>query len=206
MMVKIDKSHVFAFLIGAITFGCIGVALAYSIFASDVGFTPRDTTWKDTNGDDIENVASALDDLHKKVNWQPNYNDVIIEKSIGDINSSRVINKTLEKGNYLFYVTYDVGQLQYASGGTNYSTELSNPALFSLVFNSSNTSVTKLGKYLANHVSSGTVNSVHSNLQTEQILYYIQIKDDDDSFTLTGNSKSINYETNNINVIIFKTL
>ena len=53
-------------------------------------------------------------------------------------------------------------------------------------------------------MSSGTVNSVHSNLELEQVLYLIEINDEVDMLTITGNSKTINYETNGVSAFILK--
>ena len=65
-MKKIFKSRVFAFVLGALLFGSIGVVSAYTILANDVGYTPKDTTWKKSNGEDITNVKDAIDELYIK--------------------------------------------------------------------------------------------------------------------------------------------
>ena len=62
------KSNIFSFLLGAILFGGIGVVSAYTILANNIGYTPKDTTWKKTNGEDITNVKDAIDDLYDKTN------------------------------------------------------------------------------------------------------------------------------------------
>lgn len=67
-MKKIFKSRIFAFVLGAILFGGIGVVSAYTILANNIGYTPKDTTWKKTNGEDITNVKDAIDDLYDKTN------------------------------------------------------------------------------------------------------------------------------------------
>ena len=67
-MKKIFKSRIFIFILGAILFGGIGVVSAYSILASDIGFTPKDSTWKKSNGEDITNVKDAIDELYNKAN------------------------------------------------------------------------------------------------------------------------------------------
>ena len=65
-MKKIFKSRIFAFILGAILFGGIGVVSAYTILANDIGYTPKDTTWKKSNGEDITNVKDAIDELYIK--------------------------------------------------------------------------------------------------------------------------------------------
>ena len=59
------KSNIFSFILGSIVFGSIGAYAAYSVLASDIGYTPSDTTWKKANGEDITNVKDAIDDLYK---------------------------------------------------------------------------------------------------------------------------------------------
>ena len=58
------KKYLIGFILGAIIFGGIGTVLAYSVFARNIGFTPTDTTWKKSNGDNIDNVEDALNELY----------------------------------------------------------------------------------------------------------------------------------------------
>ena len=67
-MKRIIKSRVFAFILGAVIFGGIVGVSAYSIFANDIGYTPSDSTWKKSNGEDITNVKDAIDELYSKAN------------------------------------------------------------------------------------------------------------------------------------------
>lgn len=60
------KSNIFAFVLGAILFGGIGVASAYTILANNIGFTPKNSTWKKTDGSDITNVKDAIDELYER--------------------------------------------------------------------------------------------------------------------------------------------
>ena len=61
-MKKLIKTKIFYFILGAIIFIGSASALAYSIIASDVGFTPKDDSW------DVDNTKDALDDIFKRVN------------------------------------------------------------------------------------------------------------------------------------------
>ena len=61
------KSNIFAFILGAIIFGSIGV-IATNYVANDVNFTPKDTAWKKEDGTDITNVKDALDNLYNRNN------------------------------------------------------------------------------------------------------------------------------------------
>ena len=58
-MQKLIKSRLMYFIFGVTIAIGITSVFAYSIFAPDVGFTPRDDTW------DVENTKDALDDLHE---------------------------------------------------------------------------------------------------------------------------------------------
>ena len=60
-MKKYSNSKIFSFILGAIIFGGIGVASAYTLFANNIGFTPRDTTWN------VDNTKDAIDDLHTQI-------------------------------------------------------------------------------------------------------------------------------------------
>jgi hypothetical protein len=60
-MKKIKKNHIFAFILGAITFGSIGAVSAYTIVSKDITYTPKDATWN------VNNVSDALDNLYTSV-------------------------------------------------------------------------------------------------------------------------------------------
>lgn len=62
------KSNIFSFILGAVIFGGIVGVSAYTILANDIGYTPSDTTWKKSNGEDITNVKDAIDELYTKAN------------------------------------------------------------------------------------------------------------------------------------------
>ena len=69
-MKKAFKSRIFAFVLGAIIFSGITAVSAYTILANDIGYTPKDSTWKKSNGEDITNVKDAIDELYTKANNQ----------------------------------------------------------------------------------------------------------------------------------------
>ena len=56
------KSNVFSFILGAIIFGGIVGVSAYTILASDIGYTPSDNSWQ------VNNVKDAIDELYSKSN------------------------------------------------------------------------------------------------------------------------------------------
>ena len=71
-MKKIIKNPIFTFILGAVIFGGIVGVSAYTIFANDIGYTPKDSTWKKSNGEDITNVKDAIDELYNKANSKSN--------------------------------------------------------------------------------------------------------------------------------------
>ena len=70
-MKKIIKNPIFTFILGVISTLGITSALAYSILASNVGFTPTEELW------DVENTDEALNDLHRIITTKTidNYDD-----------------------------------------------------------------------------------------------------------------------------------
>ena len=62
-MKKILKSKLFSFLLFAVIFTSIGVA-ASTLLASNVEYSPQDSSWKKENGENIENVQDAIDELY----------------------------------------------------------------------------------------------------------------------------------------------
>ena len=83
-MKKIIKNPIFTFILGALIFGGIVGVSAYTIFANDIGYTPKDSTWKKSNGEDITNVKDAIDDLYSKAN-SIHFTDSFLNGNIYDI-------------------------------------------------------------------------------------------------------------------------
>ena len=67
-MKKIIKNPIFTFILGALIFGGIAGVSAYTLFANDIRYTPKDSTWKKSNGENITNVGDAIDELYTKAN------------------------------------------------------------------------------------------------------------------------------------------
>ena len=77
------KSNIFSFLLGAIIFGGIVGVSAYTILATDIGYTPKDATWKKSNGEDITNVNDAINELYAqaKSGFNITSDNLLIEQS-----------------------------------------------------------------------------------------------------------------------------
>ena len=114
-MKKFIKNNIIGFILGAVIFSSITVA-AYSVLANDIGYTPKDNTWKKANGEDITNVKDAIDELYatsvdynlklsglEKLNLG---NITLVEnKEIKLLNSQSGVltHNNLNAGNYLLY-------------------------------------------------------------------------------------------------------
>ena len=59
-MKKVLKNPIFTFILGFVIAVGMTTVFAYSYFAPDVGYTPRDNTWN------VDNVKSAIDDLRSR--------------------------------------------------------------------------------------------------------------------------------------------
>lgn len=95
-MKKIIKNPIFTFILGILIFSGITVVSAYTIFANQISYTPKDTTWKKENGEDITNVSDAIDELYSKSNKF----DTITIRLKGESNSSVIGSGTLEFSNF----------------------------------------------------------------------------------------------------------
>ena len=65
-MKRIFKNPIFMYILGFVTAIGITLVLAYSYLAQDVGFTPKETSWKQNDGSAITNVKEAIDDLKEE--------------------------------------------------------------------------------------------------------------------------------------------
>lgn len=62
-MKKEIKYRLFFFILGALIFGGMGTVFAYSLVASSIGFTPKDSNW---NVDNVDKALNHLKDLSIK--------------------------------------------------------------------------------------------------------------------------------------------
>ena len=95
-MKKIIKNPIFTFILGALIFGGIVGVSAYTILANDIGYTPKDSTWKKSNGEDITNVKDAIDELYSKaslVGWNLNYDILYKKDQTSSIDYSYIISE-----------------------------------------------------------------------------------------------------------------
>ena len=74
------KKGIVGFILGALVFSCISVS-AYTLLANNIGYTPKDNTWKKSNGENITNVKDAIDELYTNSNFKITSDNLIIEQS-----------------------------------------------------------------------------------------------------------------------------
>ena len=108
-MKKIIKNPIFTFILGALIFGGIVGVSAYTIFANDIGYTPNDTTWKKSNGEDITNVKDAIDELYTKANSKSN---------IINLNGTSTVRS---KESHIYDVSYIQGYENFTADNFLYS-------------------------------------------------------------------------------------
>ena len=66
-MKKIFKSRIFIFIIGVMLSTSLTSVLASSFLASNVGYTPLDSTWRNSDGSEILDVDNALNNLYESI-------------------------------------------------------------------------------------------------------------------------------------------
>lgn len=176
------KSNIFSFLLGAVIFGGIVGVSAYSVLANNIGYTPSDSTWKKSNGEDITNVKDAIDELYTK---SDNYNlwlsgleelslnniSLVENKEVQLLNnqSGTLTYDNLNDGSYLLYAFRTVTISE--SNNKDYATS------------SSRASQTNPRKGIPTiSVNSGTIAKISDEV------YIINIANDSSSITINSNA------------------
>ena len=121
-MKKIFKNPIFMYILGFVTAIGITSVLAYSIFAPDVGYTPKDGTWKNQDGEVIDDVQSAIDELREMKYGYINLEFVDVVKGGKNETSSASafsVSKELEKGKYLVTIVRSTANSNATSDLTN---------------------------------------------------------------------------------------
>jgi len=115
------KSNIFSFILGAIIFGGIVGVSAYTILANDIGYTPSDSTWKKSNGDDITNVKDAIDELYIKKSFGQTFSNASYEHSTS-INNT--IELDLTSGNYICDASISISNNTTSSGNSDSTSDI----------------------------------------------------------------------------------
>ena len=169
-MKKIIKNPIFTFILGAVIFGGIVGVSAYTIFANDIGYTPKDTTWKKSNGEDITNVKDAIDELYEHTKL--NFNEISSVYYNGD-RIVKSLSTKLNKGKYIVSIVKS-DSLRWDDASSSRSKRTS-----PMVTCDKNCNIDLLSGYI-NNVKSSVNNSFNG---TAHELYYIDILDDETTIT-----------------------
>ena len=168
-MKNIFKSRIFAFIFGAVIFSGITGVAAYSMFAKDIKYTPKDTTWKKANGEAITNVEEAIDELYNKNN-NILFGAASSDYSAGITIPDRNVTKTLSKGKYIVSVAYSLGA-QWSTGTNSFK---ENTTITSSCSTESDCVIEKLRNVAISQKSDQNNNYVALN----HGMYYIEVLSD----------------------------
>ena len=99
--VKNNIKLILGFILGAIIFGGIGTVVAVTLLASNISYTPSDTTWN------VNNVKEAIDELYSKK--KPLLISYIGKNSIlGNTTMTYTFNEDVELGMIILSASNDI--------------------------------------------------------------------------------------------------
>lgn len=197
-MKKFIKNNIVGFILGAVIFSCISVA-AYSIFANDIGYTPKDSTWKKSNGEDITNVKDAIDELYNRANRSIQFKNLVYDRYSGNKNNAS-LSKNVGKGKYLVYVEYDLGYIS-SSSVSNYA----DSNRLNVNCSSSNCDINKVYEKINNQSSTNPVfSSWYSTIYTINSLSIVDIKNENDIISFSINDGFVSDNAMVLNMHIFE--
>ena len=179
---KITKYDIFFFVLGAIIFSSINIVFAYTLNATNVGFTPTEKDWQ------VDNVYDALEYIHN-VDLE-----VLMSLSSDKVNgtykqahgsSSNNLSANFTKGTYFI-------MLYYSYGGGVQATNYSSITADAIGITPTNGTCNKVDG--ATYQSGGNSVAYSSNYRFRNILrfgFYIC------NFTSNGSVVTSTYGTNN---------
>ena len=121
-MQKLFKNPIFTYILGFVTAVGITSVLAYSFLAQDVGYIPKEGTWKNQEGEEINDVKAAIDELREMKYGYINLEFVDVVKGGKNETSSASavsVSKELEKGKYLVMIVRSTANSNATSDLTN---------------------------------------------------------------------------------------
>lgn len=93
-----------AVIISGIIFGGIGVYAASQYLAREIHFTPLNENFTKENGEAIDNVEDALNELYNISNFDFTNNDTKVAYYMGNRTNGKTVSLSLEKGKYFVFV------------------------------------------------------------------------------------------------------
>lgn len=101
-MKRVFKNPIIMFILGALTFGGMGTIFAYSIISSNVGFTPKDTSWN------VDNAEDALNYLYNN-SLKFEVDNKYFASYYGTESATKTISKKVPKGKYIVSSSDSIG-------------------------------------------------------------------------------------------------
>lgn len=168
-MKKLMKNPIFMFILGVtLTIGITSV-LAYAFSADNIGFTPLDPFWKTLEGNDVNDVKTAIDDLHEKITnvefvdltlkttpsnscYNLQRTTAIIDRKNNEMYIRIYATKVIEDCNTNY--TIDISSLNFASITYQRNLDLGNSTRYHFGNNTTNT--TTLSFYVDTNYGYGT--------------------------------------------------
>ena len=182
-MQKLFKNPMFMFILGVVLSCSVTSAFAYSIFASDIGFTPIDDEFKQKDGSNVTNVNEAIEALFNKVSRKSRFGTVSYVTSQGDEMDVRTVTKQLEYGKYLVIINYGNNWWNTNSNSAHGVAE-TNP----LTCSSNNCDITPLSGYYNRIQPSYTKNGRYNYNSDFIFSYYVGIKEASDTISSSFNA------------------
>ena len=188
---KITKSNIISFILGAIMFSGVTV-FASNLLSKDITFTPTKEDWQ------VTTVEEALNSLYEKSQFE--YEKIDANSSQG-YRLSRTSSITLNKGKYIISVSGTYSGFPVTINNS-FST-----ANFSSI-NCSNCEyeiITNLKNISSSNKVVLTSTSAYLNVENNNLLYYLEILEDDTEVTATVTHGSVNEQaTSSIMIQGFK--
>ncbi|MBR1416357.1 MAG: hypothetical protein IJ572_00875 [Bacilli bacterium] len=170
-MKKIFKNPIFTFILG-ITIASSS-AFAYDLFANDVGYIPSDTNWN------VDNVSSALDNLHNSIWEMGTFDEPISNQNLGQLTAKNT-SITLNKGKYIILATSNYGYNTTTESSGVYTIDSS----LVLNYDTSKCDIKDISKKHYRARASNKFNNMYSITRFQNFIYYAEVNEDNVAITL----------------------
>lgn len=194
-MKKLLKNKIFTFFLGCILTGGISV-FATVVNASDIKYTPKESSWKVTNA---EAAINDLYDYSRKDTLDKLPLTITDNISYGSAIHNRSVSLTLEKGEYLVFGSYIL------SYPTSSITNIYDSKDISSLLSYTNGTCNQISEKYVNTTGTEVLSSNYSNyLLTSNHIYMFKCKFTNTStvtLTVVSNVKNTNPQSSYMNAI-----
>lgn len=156
-------------IITTIIVGSVSVYAASQYFAKDISFTPTNENFKKENGEPIDNVEDALNELY---NMNYSFNEYKKGNNTGTLITNRKTTIEIEKGKYIMAINeYNAGMTSTGLK-TTINLQTNNNITFSKIsstvsgFNTNNSASSLLEVYYLNAEENGIIDVTSSDAGT----------------------------------------